>query len=321
MAIVSLKQAFENLSKKNKEQLPPPSLTDLKVLEGRPAPEKELGAIFGQIDSKFGSGLFDTRGVPELERLQISDINKNDITALGQESLEEYKQTSLARIEADAAKQQQRLDDREIKAIQTAEAKEAAAAAGYGSNVSTIKDNMLSRGLARSSILENSLNKNEFNKLRELDSIRQNLIQETDNIRQSAAVLESQKEAALAAFDIAYAAKLQDKIGKLTTDAEKKNQDIIKYNNTIARQEETMLRNQQQDLMKRMSDYAKIQSSSTADYFADAARQEKMQAAYDYLNSFGKQDALSFALTSQDLRRELGRHFETLISRLNLRES
>ena len=283
--------------------------------------QKSLGELFNEIDSKYSSGLLGDREVPSLDRLALSDISAEDILSDAKIALEADRVTGLSKIEADNLTKERKLESQKNTAIKDADTDIKKLAEKYDANVEPIKAGALSRGLARSSIVANQLSENELNKQSSLYAVDRGLMEELNTINQNISVLDAQKQNALNAFDIAYAAKLEDKINKLTQDAEKKNQEIIKYNNTITRQEETMRYNQEQELLKRIGEYAKIRDSNTADYFAELARSEKLQATFDYLNSYSKADAIALASNSSDIKSALGKSYATLLNWLNLRDA
>ena len=283
--------------------------------------QKSLGDLFSEIDVKYTTGMFTDREAPTLDRLELKDISAEDILGDARVALEEYKVSSLAKIEADDATKKQKLTEQESGLLKSAGTAEADAIAKHDAKIEPIKANALSKGLARSSIVENQLTSNELAKQQAVYQVKEGLVNSLNAITQSIAVLDAQKQSALNAFDIAYAAKLEEKISKLTQDAEKANQDIIKYNNTITRQEESLRLEQEQAFLKQVAEYAKIRNSSVADYFADLARSEKLNAAYDYLNSMSKVEAIAYAKVNSDLRVALGHQYQTLMNWLNLRES
>ena len=283
--------------------------------------QKSLGELFSAIDVKYSSGLFTEPEVPSLERLELKEVSPEDILANAKTSLEEYRVNSLNNISTTNDTKLQKLKTDETDAVLAAENKSAELIGKYDGNVETIKQDALSKGVSRSSIVNNRLASNELNKNLAVDSVRQELQYKLDTVKQSVVLLEAQRESALTNFDIAYAAKLEEKILKLTEEVESANQAIIKYNNTITTQEETIRQKQSQEVLDQIATYAKIRDSNTANYFAELARSEKLQAAFDYLSGYSKAEAIAFATNNSNLKTVLGSNYSTLINWLNLRDS
>ena len=279
-----------------------------------------LGDAFAQIDKKYSSDLFAKNEVPSLDKLSLYEKNADEIEHEAKTSLEEYRVNNQNSINNSADNKLTSLNTKQAATEKAYENNILNAKDRFESNVQSIKAAANKKGLSRSSIVENAQLDNQNAKLQTLNNLKNSLSEQMGEINRQISVLNAQRDAALQSFDIAYAARLDQKIASLNADYEKKNNDIIKYNNTLAQQQAKLQEAADTAMLKQFADYAKIRDSNTKDYFADLARAEKMQAAYDYLLLYSKEEALDFAKKNADLKQQLGNYYDSLIARLSLRE-
>lgn len=114
---------------------------------------------------------------------------------------------------------------KEQKSVETVKAYEDAA--------ESTDNDVLKRGIARSSIAANQKSELEKSKAETLSRISDKYLGEISSIDSEINGLGAKREKALNDFNIAYAAKLTEKINELTGTREKKIEDALKYNNTI----------------------------------------------------------------------------------------
>lgn len=178
---------------------------------------------------------------PKFERLDSIEKSSEDIAGEAENSLADFKNSSLNSIEKDIENQRTSLETNKQSLAETKDNAVATVKSNYASAKREASDDALKRGLARSSIAVSVLDAFSQDEIDALNSIEKEYAGSLNEINFELNALDAQKKKALDDFDIAYAVKLNDKISSLTNDYNKKQQEIIEYNNKIAEKEKDYL--------------------------------------------------------------------------------
>ncbi len=184
-------------------------------------------------------------------------------------------------------------------------------------------DDALKRGLARSSIVINTMdafNNAEIESYKQLDK---QLSDKVNAINFEISAINTQKENALRDFDIAYALKLDSTLNKLKQDLADQQTAIIKYNNDIAKAEEDYkikYTNLENTLNKNSWDKEMDMVDLYTEYGANMLEKYKSNKIYtmvkEYLSQFDSAEAKRILQSNEQLQKALGSKYNTLLGEL-----
>lgn len=180
-----------------------------------------------------------------LQKKQLPQIDDKSIEESAKQSLSSYEDQQKKAIESNYNKGLDKVKQNEDKSNSTFLEEYDKVENNYLNDKENVKNTLLKRGLAHSSILENSLSNLESKKENDIENLKTDLNTALDKLNLEKQLLETEKQSALESFNIAYAVKLSEKIDKLTQQALSKQEEIIKYNNQLEEKEKQFLVNQQ----------------------------------------------------------------------------
>ncbi|MEG1499855.1 MAG: hypothetical protein RR400_02160, partial [Clostridia bacterium] len=180
-----------------------------------------------------------------LEKLQFSPLSKDEIENNAKNSLEEYAKTGKENILNEFDGLSKNYDKLKKEKEESIFGDKKRVEKLFEDAKESTSNQALRRGLARSSIVVNNLQAFEKGKLDEIKKMDETFTKDIGLINEKKSLLETQKSNALSNFDISYAVKLNDKIGKLNAEMEKKQSEVIKFNNDIERQEKEFAEKQE----------------------------------------------------------------------------
>lgn len=273
--------------------------------ENKYVTESQLAAELNKIDDLYKVSA--SEGLPDpihYERLEYDAPTDEEIAGNAAASLEDYRQSGIEEIENDSSN---RLKDKENEKAATASAAEEAAveaASRYDEAIGDFENDVLKRGLARSSIAANKSEQLQSGKAQALTDIRASAEAELARIDGEIAALGSDREKALADFDIAYAAKLTEKIADLTAERDEKQAEVLKYNNTLEEKE----REDQFELLKLYGDMSEQEGSVPEDKLAEYY-EAKYNAIRGYLAGLDAEEAAREIKNNPLLRNSVSDYF------------
>ena len=189
------------------------------------------------IDSNYKNIDIPEYDQPDFKRLDDIKINSEDIKNQATQSLTSYKNDAIGKIESDYQKNKQKLDNSKIDLEKGANEDKLALKSYFDDAKENAKNNAIMRGVARSSIIVNTLDAFDKNEIDNINKIDSELSEGINAINFQLSSLNQQKEKALNDFDISYAVKLNDKINSLTAELNTKQEEVTKYNNQIEEKE------------------------------------------------------------------------------------
>lgn len=244
---------------------------------------------------------------PKYDRMEYTPATDEEIAKQAEDGLADYKNTSINNIEANT-KAAKTAKEEERKTAEEAAAKmQTTIAAQYDNAMAAFSDDALKRGLARSSIAANKSAELQSGKANALSQAAASAEDTVNNIDKQISDLEISRKKALNDFNIAYAAKVTEKIAELTKERDAKAAEVLKYNNSLAQQEQKDALNRAETLsdlymqkLKQEKAEQELGNSSTA---AETRELAKYEAVKNYLGTLSKSEA-SKAVKSDPVIRE-----------------
>ena len=286
---------------------------------------KKLNDLIDQIssiDSNYHNISIPDYEEPSYEKLENIDINNDEIRKSAEDSLSAYKNENISKINNDYNEDKISLEDKKID-VQNSYNEDKLQVANYFDNAKeSAKNSALSRGIARSSILINSIDAFNDSEIAEYNRLDNELTESINIIDFKLNSLNQQKEEALNNFDIAYAVKLNDKINSLTSDLQKKQNEIIKYNNQIEEKEKKFKLDYEKfvaDLKDNNADNSNKLVELSAKYgykVVDTYRKNQIFDTLDsYFNGMDREEIIETLNTNNELKSVLGALWSEAVER------
>ena len=281
---------------------------------------KDIFRQFEDVDNKYNT-LTDSNTNLSLEKIDYTAPTKQQVEETAKNSLESYKNTSLGSINNTYDQKAQNIDKSIENVKKQAEAEKEKIYASYQNAKDEAKDDAIKRGLARSSIIVNTLadyDKGMFNTLSQKSEELNKTISEYQGQKN---VLEEQKMNALGSFDIEYAVKLQNKIDELNESIFEKQQEVIEYNNKVSQIEAEWKKVQEDANYDKITDLADLIGTNGSAVFDTLKQNEKYVLAKKYFDGLSKDDALNQLKNNSAFLNNIGRYnYNKLLEELNTRE-
>lgn len=174
---------------------------------------------------------------PTFERLKDIEIDNEKIKQDAEEELNNYKNNSISNIENEFTNKENELKSNIENLKETASNTKNEISNSFADLKEKASNDALRRGLARSSIVINTLDAFNNKEIETYNKIDKELSNNINAINFELNALSSSYEDALNNFDIDYASKLKEKIDSTTEKLKKQQEEVIKYNNEIAEKE------------------------------------------------------------------------------------
>lgn len=241
------------------------------------------------------------------------EIDSEDILNKAQKSLEAEKHKTLSSVA-------EKFD----KGVQSSEEKKNAVSEEYLSNISKLENsldegkenalnNAVNKGVARSSILDNSLQEIDVQGKNMADSLLEQKSLRLGQIQEDLKKLENERDNALKQFEIEYAIKLQANIDKLTQEVEKYNEDVREYNKKQAEADIKKQKEHERDYQKaveqnekRNREVLEMLKSVGIGAFEATLQRQKMDMIYEFVDALSKEDALEMLMLDDQIKELLG---------------
>ena len=258
--------------------------------------------------AKEGLNLERLASPTETEEDIISSV-KNSVDSrfnrLKNEKTEEYDNLINAKIaEKDSARANQKASEDKINAY-------------YDVADESVSNNVLKRGLARSSIAVLELDGLTKERANELSQTANKLSNDLDEIDKSILSLEAQRENALINLDLDWATQLENEIKSGLDALEKKRKEVVEFNNNVTKLEKEYNLKQE----KQNTDLAidKLNAGLSIEDFnanSNSSRGPEVQYKVSYINSYlnklPKAQALKILTTDNQIAYYLGDAFSSV---------
>lgn len=253
-----------------------------------------------KIDKKYNlrdevEATTDTLGLQKKEFTKPTD---EQIETQAKNSLSEYKQTSLNKIQNDYDSNAKAIEQDLKDLSNTKKNQQDTLQVAYNNAKTDAENDAIKRGLARSSIIVNTLAQYDNSMLAEFANIEKTYSENVTKLNNQKSQLEVQKQNALDSFDIAYAVKLSDKIDQINNELSEKANEVLEYNNKIAQLEKEYLQQQQEDANTQNNKIAddnlkllEFYNKYGKDYTKLLKEDEKLKVVEDFIENLTWQEA------------------------------
>ena len=224
-----------------------------------------------------------------------------EIIKNAQDELAGYRAESISDIKTDT---ENRISDalgRKADSYRDLSETESGISGDYATAVRAYEDDMAKRGLSRSSIAASEKAAIEESRAEALASARSAHAEEISRIDAEISGLEADMQKALNAFDIAYAARLTERIAELTEEREEKRIEALKYNNQMTEKE-------RDDMLAIMGDESLLEGEVPEDMLA-SYYSEKYDVFRQYLSGMSADQARVAVRNDPFIRSSLSDYF------------
>ncbi len=268
--------------------------------EGR----KKLQDEIAEIEAAAGGSPVATK-LPDvkLEETVYNAPTDEQLAQAAKDKLAEYKAQGIAAVESESRNEKEELVGRRDTYESDMQGSLDALKSSYDDAAERIDNDVIKRGLARSSVAVTTKGELENEYLDKADRIRSEYGKQIVALDSEISAIGTKLKQALDDFNIAYAAKLNETLAALKSEREKKIDDALKYNNEI--------RYKQAELdAKKAETESKLYSNSLAQlekfYSITPGGLEKRDAMYQSI--YDKMDAYLGSMSSTDAKAEIRNH-------------
>lgn len=268
---------------------------------------KNIFDRFTEIDNKYANIGANNNTSLNLQKKSYEKPSQEQVELDATNSLTDYKNSSINSINETFDDKDEKLNENIEKAKESSQNTEKTIKTNYENAKQNAKDDAVARGLARSSIIVNTLNNLDNNMLNALNENLTSLNNAISNYEIQKQNLELEKQNALNSFNIEYAVKLQDKINEINTSILKKEEEVLEYNNKIEQQQAEWDKKTAQDNLDYNKDLLELYSKYGENVFDIVKQMEKYKVAESFFNNMSKEDALLELENNSNYINQLGR--------------
>lgn len=269
---------------------------------------KSIFDQFNDVDDRY-SNLWTVGGEPNLEKINYQKPSSEEVKQNATSALEGYKNSSINNINQSFEEKNKKLNDNITSAKEASNSELETIKQNYSAVKQDAKDDAIKRGLARSSIIVNTLSSLDNGMLNALNEKTNELSKTLKGFENERAVLENQKQTALNNFDIEYAVKLQDKINEMNSEIDKKEKEVLEYNNKIEETKAKWEQDKNNEAYNRTVELAKLLGEQGISMFDTLKQNEKYELAKSHFAGMTKEDAILELQNNQDYKKHLGSAF------------
>lgn len=171
--------------------------------------------------------------VPPLDKMEYTAPTDEEIKKNAADELAEYKQGGIGSIDSEMENLKKQYESGLAAADKNLEKNNSAVEEAYSTAKKSTDNDLLKRGIARSSIAANKSAELEGAQAKMKSDVYNKYTEEVSGIDNQISGLETKRAKALDDFNITYAAKLTKSINDLKSDRQSKLDEVLKYNNTI----------------------------------------------------------------------------------------
>lgn len=275
---------------------------------------------FSEVDNKY-STLTNANNSLELEQMEFTKPTVDEVKTKAENSLQDYKMSNINSINEtfDTKVNQINKDVEQVKQNSKRETDELKNS--YNMAKENASNDAIKRGLARSSIIVNTLANYDNSLINKLEAQANELTGKLQEFESEKNLLEQQKQNALNSFDISYAVKLQEKINGINENIKAEEDAVIKYNNEIAELKAKWEKEQENNNFDKTTELAKLVGEYGSTVFDVLKQNEKYALAQDHFKNLSKEDALSELQNNSAYVTNLGKiNYNKLLEELKARD-
>ena len=274
------------------------------------------------IDSNYRNIDIPDYNEPKFEKLEDVVVDTDKIASDARDSLSAYKSESINKINNDYDAEKKKLDSKLVDINKSAIEEKSNVKQYFDNATEDDKNNAITRGIGRSSIIINALDAFDKGEIEEFNRIDSELTDNINAIDFQLTSLSQQKEQALNDFDIAYAVKLNDKINSLTSELQKKQNEVIKYNNQISEKESKYKQDYDEfvaDIEDKNRDNNKSLVDLVAKYGSNVVSAYRKNQIFEAVDSFfegvDRAKVIEILNTNDNLKSALGSLYQDVVER------
>lgn len=262
-----------------------------------------------KIDEKYSK--LDYVNAPEslgLEKKEYISLTDDEIESLVKEKVGS-KESGVEKIQNDYLKKLNALEGNKQTIEKNSDKAKAEINEVYDNQNKIVSDDVLKRGLARSSIAISKIAGVERARADELTKEMEEVNSKLSAVQNEIISLEGQKEEALDSFDLSYAKKIEEEINNKKAELEKQKNEVIEFNNKVTELEaeyKLSLDKQKQDAEKHNIEMKEKYGYTQNELDAEDAKYEYMMS---YLEKLSKAEALDLLLNNEKIQSLLGENF------------
>lgn len=223
----------------------------------------------------------------ELKTLTYSAPTDADLLKTAENGLVDYKRNGIESIKSNSEENAKALDLKKTNYMVDMAGEIDALDADYKAASNNIDNDVLKRGLARSSVAVNQKSELENSYMNQAASVRESYRAKITEIDKEISEIDQKLKAALNDFNLSYAIKLNDSLNSLKAEREKKQNEVIKYNNEIAKAQAELDANRlkaEGDIYGKALDNKK--KATDVGSLTDKQRDELYNSVYDKMDEF-----------------------------------
>ncbi|MDE7395746.1 MAG: hypothetical protein K2M95_06485 [Clostridiales bacterium] len=274
--------------------------------------QDNISEIIGSIKSDALPEKPELPDAPTYERLEKDERTDDELTKSAEDELAAYKAQGEKGIDKQiAAEEEGYRADMDAAQKNHDEAAESTRRT-YESAKKNTDNDMLKRGLARSSIAANKKAALEQNEAEATAKLASALNEKLQALNERIDALAAKREEALNDFNLTYAAKLTERINELKKERDEKTEEAIKYNNSLTEKEH----NAEVDKAMKESDLygeALDQKKKEKELGSDADYKKIYDAVVSELRKINLNDARDIVLNNPDIRENVGNYYFYLL--------
>lgn len=231
---------------------------------------------------------------PKYELMEKDRTDDAQLAAKAADSLKSYEQSFYSGIDKETEAMREKLNADKTAAQSSREQTLKEVDTGYDKAKQNTENDVLKRGLARSSIAVNNVSQVEQNRAEAHNAVQTKFAETIAALDSELSGLEVKRQQAVNDFNISLAVKLQDKIDELKKTRDDANKEALKYNNSIAEKEA----NDKIDKAKTESDL--YTEALTQRQKEDAILSSDKATAAVYNSNYNKMDSLLSQMNRSD---------------------
>ncbi len=248
-----------------------------------------------------------------LERRDLKEIDEDKIKNEASESLRSYLTDGLNKINEEYATNKNKLDTELSDSLNEGENTLKSLASSYDNKTQKAISSAINRGMSRGSVIDEAVGDINATKAEDMRTTKGEIDSKINALNSQKELLETKKKNALEAFDIAYAVKLNEKIGKINEDLVTYNQKAQEYNSIQEKREKEYNLKNEAEYQKNV-DRIMDRNQQLIDFIAEQGREglesrmalKKSELALDYLEDMKPADAFTMLVSDDELANALG---------------
>lgn len=283
----------------------------------------DIFSTLGDIDSKYDVQFRNpTMEIPESLNLEKIDYNmptQDELYNLASESLASKKYDAANSVENSLITGTNSIEKQKDKLLVDVEKANKTLDAKAAELKKEAVSNAIRRGLARSSIKDESVNKVDTDTSIMKDDNRSNAQLTINSLNEQINRLVALRDKALADIDASYGLQTDAKVQALYSDALKNKDSATKYNNTIDEKEQKYIKSVEEAYQKasndewnRISKLMELQSKYGASGVTALKMEEKYNAIKNFFDAIDAKQALELFNSSSRFNEELGNYYKQM---------